>query len=172
MTTKQRLFCEEYLRNNFNATKAAIFAGYSQKNAGNIGFENLEKPEIKAYLNTRIKSLLSDTEKITLEWLQSVLRIARADVRNVIGWSEDHTTLVPSDEMDDDTAYAIQEVSETITEKSSRRSVKLESKTKALELLGKYLAILSDTEPKPDNDQEKLDRDERKRIIAALAKKA
>jgi len=45
MTIKQRLFCEAYLQNGFNATQAAITAGYSKKTAGSTGPENLEKPE-------------------------------------------------------------------------------------------------------------------------------
>lgn len=172
MTKKRKLFCEKYLSNGFNATQAAIDAGYSRKSAYSIGPEILEFPEVKAYLNTRIKSLLSDTGKMTLEWVQNVLRIARADIRRAVSWDDDSVELTPSDEIDDDTAYAISEVSDVTTRFGRNRSVKLESKTKALELLGKYLAILSDTEPKPETDEERLDRDERKRIIAALAKKA
>jgi phage terminase small subunit len=172
MTIKQKLFCEAYLQNGFNATQAAITAGYSKKTAGSTGSEYLEKPKIKSYLNKRIKGLLSEQEKLTLEWLQSVLKITRADIRKVITWNEDNLTLKPSDTIDDATAYAIQEVSETIGAQHSRRAVKLESKTKALELLGKYLAILSDNEPPAADQTEKINREERKRRIAALAKKA
>lgn len=45
MTPKQRQFVEEYLIDK-NATQAAIRAGYSAKTAGQIGDENLKKPEI------------------------------------------------------------------------------------------------------------------------------
>lgn len=172
MTIKQKLFCEAYLQNGFNATQAAITAGYSKKTSYSTGPENLEKPEIKSYLNKRIKGLLSEQEKLTLEWLQSILKITRADIRKVVTWNEDNLTLEPSDAIDDATAYAIQEVSETIGSQHSRRAVKLESKTKALELLGKYLAILSDNDPPAADPDEKIDREERKRRIAALVKKA
>lgn len=49
MTDKQKKFCEEYVI-DFNATQAAIRAGYSEKTAGSIGDENLKKPEIKKYI--------------------------------------------------------------------------------------------------------------------------
>lgn len=49
LTKKQQTFCKEYLRTN-NATEAAKRAGYSKNTAYCIGWENLNKPEIKAYL--------------------------------------------------------------------------------------------------------------------------
>lgn len=49
LTGKQELFCHEYIIDH-NATQAAIRAGYSAKTAGIIGFENLTKPNIIAYL--------------------------------------------------------------------------------------------------------------------------
>lgn len=42
---KQQRFVEEYLV-GFNATQAAICAGYSEKTARNIGSENLTKIDI------------------------------------------------------------------------------------------------------------------------------
>jgi phage terminase small subunit len=48
LTTKQRAFVAEYLSNGFNATRAALAAGYSKKTAYSIGAENLKKPEIAA----------------------------------------------------------------------------------------------------------------------------
>ena len=45
MTTKQARFVEEYLI-DFNATQAAIRAGYSAKTAHEIGRQNLRKLEI------------------------------------------------------------------------------------------------------------------------------
>ena len=52
LTAKQERFCYEYCI-DFNATQAAIRAGYSEKTAFSIGSENLRKPLIK----NRIKEL-------------------------------------------------------------------------------------------------------------------
>ena len=49
MTRKQKKFCEEYLV-DLNATQAAIRAGYSPATAGEIGAENLKKPEIQKHI--------------------------------------------------------------------------------------------------------------------------
>ncbi|GHV45878.1 hypothetical protein FACS1894204_06270 [Synergistales bacterium] len=46
MTPKQERFVQEYLI-DLNATQAAIRAGYKEKRADAIGYENLRKPEIK-----------------------------------------------------------------------------------------------------------------------------
>ncbi len=49
LTPKQKRFCEEYVV-DFNATQAAIRAGYSKKSAYSIGPENLKKPKIRNYI--------------------------------------------------------------------------------------------------------------------------
>ena len=45
LTARQERFCREYII-DYNATKAAVRAGYSEKTAYSIGSENLKKPEI------------------------------------------------------------------------------------------------------------------------------
>lgn len=76
LTTKQQKFCNEYIKSG-NAKDAAIKAGYSPKTAYSIGNENLNKPELKAYIGKRLKQL--ESEKIAgarevLEYLSSVMR--------------------------------------------------------------------------------------------------
>jgi hypothetical protein len=53
LTYKQRAFINEYLL-DFNATQAAIRAGYSEKTAYSIGSENLRKPEIFDEIQRRL----------------------------------------------------------------------------------------------------------------------
>lgn len=76
MTPKQKKFCDEYIKSG-NAKQSAIKAGYSPKTAYSIGNENLNKPELKAYIEKRLKRL--ESEKIAgarevLEYLSSVMR--------------------------------------------------------------------------------------------------
>lgn len=47
LTAKQDAFVKAYLLNGGNAMQAAIDAGYSKKTAGEMGYENLNKPQIK-----------------------------------------------------------------------------------------------------------------------------
>lgn len=49
LTTKQELFCREYLIDG-NATQAAIRAGYSKKTAKVVGCQTLTKANVAAYL--------------------------------------------------------------------------------------------------------------------------
>lgn len=58
LTEKQKIFCREYIL-DWNATRAAKVAGYSEETAQQIGFENLSKPVIQAH----IKEIQKDMEK-------------------------------------------------------------------------------------------------------------
>lgn len=59
LTPKQKIFCEEYVL-DWNATRAAKVAGYSEKTAQVIGHENLTKPIIKEYID----NIQKDIEKL------------------------------------------------------------------------------------------------------------
>lgn len=76
MTKKQKRFCDEYLI-DCNATQAAIRAGYSEKTAYSIGQENLNKPEIKAYIDEQLNKIhnksIADAAEV-MKYLTSVLR--------------------------------------------------------------------------------------------------
>lgn len=66
LTDKQRMFCNYYVI-DFNATQAAIKAGYSEDTAGLIGHENIKKPNIRAYLDNLIdEKVLSAAETVKL----------------------------------------------------------------------------------------------------------
>ena len=53
LTNKRRAFIGEYLR-TFNATAAAIAAGYSEKTAYSIGWEILRIPEVVAEIDRQL----------------------------------------------------------------------------------------------------------------------
>ena len=76
LTAKQQRFCDEYLI-DLNATQAAIRAGYSEKTARSIGNENLQKPDIREYIDARMaekeKELIADQDEV-LKYLTNVLR--------------------------------------------------------------------------------------------------
>lgn len=76
MTEKQKRFCDEYLV-DYNATQAAVRAGYSAKSAYSIGEENLRKPELKTYIDERLEQLHNErtaTAQEVVEYLTAVLR--------------------------------------------------------------------------------------------------
>ena len=59
LTEKQKAFCDFYIE-TLNATEAALKAGYSKKTARKIGSENLTKPDIKKYIDERLKQIESE----------------------------------------------------------------------------------------------------------------
>lgn len=67
LTDKQEMFCREYLI-DFNATQAAIRAGYSKKTARIIAAENLTKPNILERLN-QLKGEVLDRNDVTIDEL-------------------------------------------------------------------------------------------------------
>ena len=76
LTVKQQKFCDEYIKSG-NATEAALKAGYRSRTAYSIGNENLKKPELKKYIEEKIKEMESAklaTAQETLEYLTSVMR--------------------------------------------------------------------------------------------------
>lgn len=76
LTIKQELFVAAYCSNGYNATKAAIYAGYSESSAGSIGSENLQKPEIVEAIDAH-KLMMSKRCGITLQSLMDELEEAR-----------------------------------------------------------------------------------------------
>ena len=60
LTTKQTRFVEEY-STNFNATKAAIGAGYSEKTARSIGCSLLTKVDIRSAIKKHLDALSTDS---------------------------------------------------------------------------------------------------------------
>lgn len=76
LTIKQDLFVAAYCGNGYNATKAAIAAGYSPNSAGVIGSENLSKPEIAEAIDAH-KLMVQKRCGITLQSLLDELEEAR-----------------------------------------------------------------------------------------------
>lgn len=62
LTDKQKFFIKEFIV-DFNATQAAIRAGYSPKTARQAGAENLSKPVIRGVID---KAILSRADRVEL----------------------------------------------------------------------------------------------------------
>jgi phage terminase small subunit len=67
LTPKQQAFVDEYLI-DFNATRAAIKAGYSEKTAKEIGAENLTKPNIQQAISN-VQRKRSERTEITQDYV-------------------------------------------------------------------------------------------------------
>lgn len=107
LTSKQERFCYEYCI-DFNATQAAIRAGYSQKTAYASGAENLRKPQIKSRIDEMQKNLAETAGISALRILKEHQKIAFSDAGQLrSGW----ITLKEFEDLTPDQKACIQEVS-------------------------------------------------------------
>lgn len=146
-THKQTLFIAYYVANGGNATKAALDAGYSPDTAHTTGWENLQKPEIKAAIADEVERTLKDVGVDKVRWLTEVRRLAYSDIRKVAEFGGDGVRFKDSDQLDDESAALIESVESAVTftksgEKVVTTKVKLHSKKGSLDTLGKFLKML------------------------------
>ena len=142
LTDKQQRFVDEYLI-DLNATQAAIRAGYSVKTANEQGSQNLAKLSIQQAMAERMAERSRRTgvnqDRVVLE----LAKIAFVKMTDIV----DSEGNIKGDAAEDDLA-CIESVkykhSNTDTGYSEEREVKIASKLKALELLGKHLGMWND----------------------------
>ena len=146
LNEKQKRFCEEYLI-DLNATQAAIRAGYSVKTANEQGSQLLAKlsvqEEISAKMAERSKRTGVNQDRI----VQELARLAFCNLTDVV----DRDGKIRDSATEDDLAcIESMKVKKTSTgngeyiSDSEEREVKIYSKLKALELLGKHLGMWRD----------------------------
>lgn len=121
LTDRQERYCREYIL-DYNATKAAIRAGYSEKTAYSIGSENLKKPELLARVRElqkeQAEKLCISADWVVMQWVEVYRRCMQAT--EVLIWDYDEKKMVPSGEYTFDSKGALN----------------------ALEMIGKYLGML------------------------------
>ena len=76
LTPKQKTFVDQYLI-DLNATQAAIRAGYSKRTAGQIGDENLKKPQIASAIQESMAKRAERTEVTSEMVVQGIVRLIR-----------------------------------------------------------------------------------------------
>lgn len=80
LTIKQKKFADEYIRLG-NATQAAINAGYRPKAAGQMGNENLKKPQIAEYIGKKMQALDAKKTMQIQEIMEELTSIARGEIK-------------------------------------------------------------------------------------------
>lgn len=91
LNARQKAFADYYIE-SLNASDAARRAGYSPKTAAAIGVENLQKPNIRAYIDDKLKKLEEARTMDLAEALRRVTAIARRDVHESHTVQVDNTT--------------------------------------------------------------------------------
>jgi len=82
LTAKQDLFCKEYIK-DFNGTRSAIAAGYSESSANAIASENLRKPDVRAYIDTLLRKRMEKVEIDANYVLQELVNCWEADLADL-----------------------------------------------------------------------------------------
>lgn len=141
LTQKQRLFVDEYLI-DLNATQAAIRAGYSKKTAGQIGDENLKKPQIaiaiKESMDSRNKRVQINADYV----LTRLVEIDQLDVLDILDNAGNFKPIMewPKTWRQTLSGVDLQEIMSGDVETVIRK-IKWPDKLRNLELLGKHVAV-------------------------------
>ena len=120
LTEKQKRFADYYIE-TLNAAESARRAGYSEKTADRIGHENLNKPEIKKYVEERMKQHETNRIATQEEVLQLLTQMARGEIK---------------EEFAIGTGMGEQKI--------TKKQVSAKDRIKAAELLGKRYAMWTD----------------------------
>jgi phage terminase small subunit len=146
LTIKEADFVKQYII-DFNATQAAIRANYSEKTARQIAAQLLSKLNIQAgikeELDKRAQRLEVSQDRIVME----LMKIAFSDINNYtdaqgkVDISDPNVSCVVR-EYKEKVTYA--KDSEGEAQPTIEKEVKLYDKLKAMELLGKHLAMFTD----------------------------
>lgn len=145
LTEKQARFVAEYLV-DMNATEAAKRAGYSEKTAYSIGFENLRKPEIQEAIQAAMEDRAKRTEITQDAVLRELAAIGFAKATDFVQIRDSRVHLSETDSLTDEQRRAIA----GIKEGKFGIELKLHDKLKALELLGQHLGMFSGMDGKKD----------------------
>src|ERR1044072_1639407 len=97
LSDKQIRFCNEYLV-DFNATQAAIRAGYSKKTANEQASRLLTNVSIKTYIDERKQQHISKIDYSIERTLTEIARLAFQDARK---YFKEDGSLIPIHELDD-----------------------------------------------------------------------
>lgn len=146
LTAKQQAFVLEYLI-DLNASQAAIRAGYSKRTAGQIGDENLKKPQIAQAIREAMNSR-NERVKINADYVLN--RLVEIDQLDVLDILRDDMSFKPLSEWPKSwrqylVGFDIAEMFEGQGEDRSMvglmKKIKWPDKVKNLELLGKHVAV-------------------------------
>lgn len=151
LTGKQEKFCQLYTI-YWNATRAAREAGYTEKNAGVLGYQLLQIPLVQERIESLTEHTLKELGVSRERVLKEVCALAFVKMSDVARIVDGEVHLLDSDEMTDQAAAALKSISYSKSSSSSddghseSRSISfgLHDKRGSLEFLGKHLNILAE----------------------------
>lgn len=140
LSDKQAEFARQYVI-DLNGTRAAIAAGYSEKSASRMAHDLLKNPPVELEIRRLLEDKAARNRISADKVLREIARIAFSDIRSVVSFSDSGTYIFDSDTISDDAAAAISEIKQTCTKDGRNITVKLHSKSAALDQLMKHLGL-------------------------------
>lgn len=144
VSPKHKIFAEVYAK-TWNATKAAIAAGYPAKRASIKGSTLSRREDVQRYVDSLAKRQFTDDSLTGPRVLEELRRIAFADIRTLY---DEEGRLKPLKDWDAEQGAAIQQcevVSGNLDKGDGKRDrltkLKTWDKVKALELLAKHFSL-------------------------------
>ena len=142
LTDKQKKFVEEYLI-DLNATQACIRAGYSPNRASEQAYQLLQKTTVQEAIAESMAERSRRTGINQDRIVQELARIAFVKITDVVDPDGEINTNASDDDLACIESYKVED-SNSVNGSSSKREIKLASKIKALELLGKHVGMWND----------------------------
>jgi phage terminase small subunit len=172
ITAQQKAFISEYVKTGFNATQAAINAGYSKKTARNSAARLLSKDNIQEAIEKKVKRHLSNLDEYGLKLLKTIEHAAFLDPRNLFSWRNGELTFKDSNELTTEDAAMVTEISVTPGKYGTHQKVKLVSKEQAWQILARFSKLIdrdADDDGR-DEKQERTPKEKRERLAYLLNK--
>lgn len=142
MTVGQKQFVDEYLVDLRHVSAVRrLNPGISSKAACAKAKRLMKIPAVQEAIAYHMKKREIKREIKAEMVVEELARIAFQDIRNVVTFNEKGVVFKNSEELDEDTARSICEISETVTQHGGTKRVKMYDKVNALELLGRHLGM-------------------------------
>ena len=146
MNFKKMLFCREYLK-DYNATGSAKRAGYAESSAGQMGHALLKDPGVLEYIEKAMVKRMQRLE-IDADWvLDESVRLYKTDVSKFIKVGPDGDPIIDFSKCTAEELAIIDDlqIEETYPggERKVKTKIKLTSKIKLLEIIGKHIDVQS-----------------------------
>lgn len=138
----QLLFIERYMEHR-SARRAAVEAGYADDR--NAGWRQLQNQKIVDEIRRRKEAQRRRNELLEDEVLQEMAKIAFVDITDIVDFSGSELLVKNIDDIPEHVRPAIKKVTQTSGKYGDNITVELHDKVGALEKLGKYLSMWSDT---------------------------
>jgi phage terminase small subunit len=144
LNARQIMFAHEYVV-DFNKTQAAVRAGYVEDCAHAQGYKVFKIPEVQELIDKLMEQRAIEREYLVDRVLEELSRIAFANSKDYYEWSNSSMILKDSDTLTAAQAAAISGIKAKVSVYGGSTEVKQYDKLKALELLGRHLAMWKDS---------------------------